>query len=723
MAMILLAVEDAGRDAAIRDLLTAEGWWVTTVGSQEEALRAAADHAPELLIVDSGLAQLGSLLHTVRRSEGGPGMLVLADGAGGGDALGGDGTLGREQDPAELLEIVRRALETPRAAGEAPIAAVAPSEDQQLTTSDLFGDILEGLGGEALGSAIEERAETEPEPESEPELEVPPPDAESEPAKESESESELGPDPEPVPEFELEPEADPEAEVVAGDTEPEPDAKTVQDELRQRSAARVVESLKSDGETVPLSDLLDLDPEPTTDIEAEVAHLLEAADLNLEATGEIERQSIEAVLAIDSENQPPAPEVVGEVERRQAEEPARGVDEHEGLELVGRYRLLELLEFGDLTERWLAVRADGDARRVVLERTRPELRNQADVRQAFVDGYSEAAGWEHPNVLKVVDLGRDGDVDFVVTDYSPGHSLHEVLGRIHRMEARMPLGIGLLVAERLAAALEAVGASETSRGHRWLVPSSVWLSSDGRVLLREFSYGRLRVAKDPLARDWKEHRFIAPEIWSGAGDERSDLYSLGALLYEMVSGRPVHEGDDLEALVAAIKNHDAASAQVVDPTIPSEVDAWIMRLIRRSPEERPQAVSEISSKIDLALQSLPARPANAELDAYLRQLFAATVPEQQPADSLPVELPNDEQTLDLEAEGVDPSDLKPGKKLWRAWRWLLVVVIALVVALLAWRAESAAPVGSRQPVAPGLDSRADPIELPPARDTRAPALH
>ena len=872
MSMILLAVEDAVRDAPVRDLLTAEGWWVTTVVSQEEALRAAADHAPQLLIVDAGLAAPGPLLRAFARQEGGPGVLVLLDSEGDAVPEESDGVVWRDQSPSEILAVVRHTLHAPRTALEhAPAPSETTSEDEQLTTSELFGDILETLddevthppdlaptepGTEVVHEPDVEEPAPEPGPESEPEPEfvpepdeveveeptvaeevaepapeeaeevapeepvepepepelaeepefVPEPDeveieepavaeeepepapegaeevaweepVEPEPEPELVEESEFVPEPdeveieepavaeeesepepegieEPAPEQSVEPEPEPEL-VEEPEVVPEPDeveieqpaAESVPETAEEPEAEVEVEILEpavededglesgvttgaeetdwliervldedSPAEGGPDGDGADepqptlLAPEHSTDIEAAVDGLLAAEDLSWQDSGsetdEIDRLVIDEVLAGDG---------AGDGESSVVDAELEGNDED--LERLGPYKLFEILEYGELTERWLAARSDGAQDKIVVERIRPELQSRADVRQAFVDGYSEAAGWDQKNLLKVVDLGRDGDIDYVATEFHAGHSLREVLSRIRRMEARMPLGIGLLLAERIVAGLQELGGGPLSSRHGWLVPSSVWLTEDGEVLLREFGFGRLGPVEDVPPRDWTEYRFVGPDFWGGQPDLRADLYSLGALLYETIGGKPTHDAADPETLMEKVREDSIAPSQVIDPTIPSEVDGWIMRLLRRNPGERPQAVEEISAKVDLALQSLPARPSNAELAAYLRQLFAARVPD------LSVEQSQHQALPAPVATGGDEDQDEVKASPWRSfagrpWTWWLVVaVLALVLAFFAWRLAAA----DEPATAPSPESRLAPPPAPPPAPAVRPA--
>lgn len=803
MSMILLAVEDADRDAPIRELLTAEGWWVTTVGSKEEALRAAADHAPQLLILDRGLRDPAGLLRVFSRQNGGCGVLLLIDQQADGAAdLEADGVVARDQPPEELVAGVRGTLDAPRAAQETQDAGESPEEQEdQLTSLEIFGDILEDLresesaagvadstdgdesdgldeplddtaaevpatGTEAEGQegeAQEEVADASSEspssaeeapaegvsveggtaeegPVEPPVIEEPPREhdpVEATPAEETVPEDDpVEATPVEASEDELEPDdggaqqAPVEVPVPSDiDSAPGPlgDVDTAAQDTAEDEPAAPVEAADDQGEAPagaahlapPIPALGPEDGEPTTDLVDEVAGLLDASgdEWAGEDTDSGARLLIDEVLAVSSQVDAAgdAPDSEGE-EDTPAEADEESASDADDFERVGAYELLELAEFGDLTERWLARRAGGDGTRVLLERVRFELRNRADVRDAFVEGNSDAAGWEHDNVLTVVDLGREGDLDYVVTEYRPGHSLATVLDRVSRMEGRMPLGISLLLIERIAGALAILDEGPAAARHGWLVPASVWLTEEGDVLLREFGVGRLAALDDSLVREWTDHRFIAPERWSERGDIRGDLYSLGAMFYEMVSGRPVHRASDYAALAEAVQAGPSARAQEVDPTIPSEVDAWVMRLLRRDPADRPQSVAEVLAKIDLALQALPVRPANAELNAYVRQLFAARLPDL-PMAAQPVEPepePDDEDLVAEEEPAVEGGGL--------TWWWLLIPLLALLALFVGWKlmggGEAAAldgVDGAREPVIARLADVGDGRDSTPIR--------
>ncbi len=731
MSMILLAVEDTDRDSLIRDLLTAEGYWVTTANSHEEAVRAAADHAPRLLIVDARLGRAEGLLETFRHHDTGPAVLLLID-EGEEPAAHGPATIERGQDPEKLLAAVRDSLEAPREAVSDPETV----SDEQLTTTDLFGEILAGLGEERdleesaaadptdrpeqedrVEEAEEEVAESEAEPvEAEEEVaesEAEPVEAEEEAAEPEAEAAEPEEETEEAEEEAVEPEAEaaePEEETEEAEeeaTEPEAEAAAPEEETEEaEEEAAEPEEPAAEGEVAAAA-------KPAT-VEEEVSELVESTDEDLEkkeeSTGEeseleIEQQ-VEDLLAEEDETWHDEREEDTDslsIHDVLAVEAAEGEEEGELVELaaatdgdedgaeaedksedrrdqVGGYELLQLVEVTDYAERWKARKAGGEGTEGLLVRLRPEVRGKTGVLDNFVNGYSRAVAWDDDTLVRVLDLGRDKDIDFVVTEELEGHSLQELVHRVRRMEGRTPLGISLLIAERIARGLSVIEAQSSSSRHGRLVLSSVWVGKGGRIVLRDFGAERSIDDEVPAISDWSAWRFIAPEAWGGGGDIRSDFYSLGAIVYEMVTGQPIHGADDHETLDREVHGNKIAAAQKVDPTIPSEINDWIMTLLDPNPKQRPQSAARVAKKIERSLKALPTRPGDAELTAYLRQLFAARVPAAN-RDRLP--LPEDlplvavvapEPARSEKSSGIDPR-----------WWWVIAIVLGFIAGYLLLR--------------------------------------
>ncbi len=772
--MILLAVRDPDRDAALRDLLTAEGYWVTTARTQAETVRATADHAPRLLIIDADLADATSLLEVLQQQEGGPATLILVDERGDFEA---QQVLLRGAPKEVVLDAVRGRLDAPRPrqSGGTTVA------DEQLTTSDLFGDILVGLGeaedgdgaidattdasggeregpGEVTASAEEHEAEEPAESEEEPEAAEPEPAGPETPqpgqpeSREADSEGEETVDREPqtVPASEVapEPETSPDAGDPGGSAPVE--GGTAEDPTPEDGAAKgeTVE-VSQESETGEVGDLVvesglpeiavagtDVSEVEAPEVEAPEVEAPEVEAPEVEAP-KVEAPEVGAAEVEAPEVEPPEVEAPGEAEAphleierrvedllsghiddRVIDEPSprsldevlaladdspavaqEGVEESDtgsedpgtpaadvrsgadGRERVGEFELLELLEFSEYVERWRARRTgEGKDGSVLIERLRPEYRGRSGTVETFVQGNSLAASIGDPRFLEVVDLGRAGDVDYVAVEEVPGQSLQEVIHRVRRMEGRVPLGIAMRVAEQVGRALQAIGERSGSSRHGRLVATSVWLAEDGRVLLRDFGAERSITDHEPAASDWAAWRFIAPEAWQGQSDLRSDLFSLGALVYEMVTGRPIREADTLKELEARMKTGSIAPAQEVDPTLPTGLHEWVMELLAPNPADRPEAMSKVLRRLERLLEELPARPGDREVAAYLRQLSAARVPAAQ-RERLPLR-----EELPPVSQPAGTAAARSGGGFDARWWWWIAALLGLAAGYLLFMA-------------------------------------
>ena len=301
---------------------------------------------------------------------------------------------------------------------------------------------------------------------------------------------------------------------------------------------------------------------------------------------------------------------------------------------IGAYRLVERIGEGAAHELWRAAREDAedaeeaeDAEGAVVVRiVRESVAADERVADRFLAAGLAAGGLEHPNVVPLLEAGWvDGQL-IGVRELVEGLALDEVFAGMRELGVRMPLGLALAVGERVAAALAAAHTAEPSAGraagtvHGALHPGNVLLSLEGEVRVTDFGVSRA-LGEDDGDADATLLRYRAPEQIAGdEPDQRSDLFSFGTLLYELVTGRPAFPGRDAGAVASAILNEAPEEPEKVDPTVPAEVGGLVSRLLKRRRDERLQGASEAQRKLDLALQGLPSPPGARELAAYLRQL-------------------------------------------------------------------------------------------------------
>src|SRR3954447_15057859 len=213
---------------------------------------------------------------------------------------------------------------------------------------------------------------------------------------------------------------------------------------------------------------------------------------------------------------------------------------------------------------------------------------------------------DHPHVVTVYDIGEERGEPYIVSQYMEGGAVENLLQ--HAPDRRLDLDTILRVAEGICAALE--HAHQHSIVHRDLKPANVWLTADGTAKLGDFglafSLDGARVTRAGAIVGTAA--YMAPEQALGhQPDAQGDLYSLGAMLYEMATGRPPFVGDDV---VSVISQH--ANAEPVAPSwhvegIPDELERLILDLLAKNPADRPQGGGAVRERLDEVAAALAPR--------------------------------------------------------------------------------------------------------------------
>src|SRR6266566_6875041 len=275
------------------------------------------------------------------------------------------------------------------------------------------------------------------------------------------------------------------------------------------------------------------------------------------------------------------------------ERAAHGEDTREGRLLAGRYRLTKRIDEGGAGEVWQArdERLDRDVAIKILGPTADEA-----FRERFADEARRAASVIHPNVVTVFDEGRDGADAFMVMELVRGRTLRDVVadrGPLRPHEAAR------LVAQ-IAAALDA--AHEAGVIHCDVKPANVIVDQQGTAKLTDF--GIARAARGP-----REHeligtaRYIAPERIEGrAPTERSDVYSLGLVAYELIAGRPPNAEMETEDLLRVRLDGRAPSLRSARVGISEEIDRVVAKALARDPQGRYASAGAFARELLAASQ-------------------------------------------------------------------------------------------------------------------------
>ena len=279
---------------------------------------------------------------------------------------------------------------------------------------------------------------------------------------------------------------------------------------------------------------------------------------------------------------------------------------------IGRYRVLERLGEGSSGDVYLAEDTIVH-RKVALKLLR---HGDADERQlrSFEREAACAGMLNHPNVVTLFDVGVENDIRFIASEHVEGETLRQ------RLE-HGPLPIAEVVEIALGVASALVAAHEAWIVHRDVKPENIMLRHDRRVKVLDFGVAKLAGGgdnTDPLRRGDKlvgTLPYLSPEQVRGEEiiDSRSDIYSLGAVLYEMLSGAPPFTGPTPIDVLAAIVETEA---EPLPGIVPLALHDIVNRCLRKSIYERLQTAAEMVAlltevRLDLAIRERRTRTANA----------------------------------------------------------------------------------------------------------------
>ena len=210
---------------------------------------------------------------------------------------------------------------------------------------------------------------------------------------------------------------------------------------------------------------------------------------------------------------------------------------------------------------------------------------------------------DHPHVVHVYDVGEDQGQPYIVSQYMAGGSVDDLIA--HCEGRRLEIADALSIASDVCKGLE--HAHSLGVVHRDVKPGNVWLTKDARCKLGDFG---LAVARD-LMRVTASGvmvgtvAYMAPEQVEGKPPEpRSDLYSTGAMLYEMITGHPPFQGADLLSVITQHLNSTPELPSAQRPEIPRTLDALVMELLAKRPDDRPASAAAVDVRLRAIIEGL-----------------------------------------------------------------------------------------------------------------------
>ena len=222
-------------------------------------------------------------------------------------------------------------------------------------------------------------------------------------------------------------------------------------------------------------------------------------------------------------------------------------------------------------------------RPVAIKIMHPHLAEDGDFTKRFIQEARQAARLAHPNIVNVFDQGQDGSITFIVMEYLPGITLRELLQDFGALTPAQTVDI-------VRAVLQGLDAAHTAGiVHRDLKPENVLLADDGRIKIADFGLARASThntatSQAPLG----TIAYLSPEFISrGEADLRSDIYALGIMMFEMLTGAQPYQGDQAVTIAYQHQNDIVPPPSSKNPAIPALFDELVDWCTRRSADERP----------------------------------------------------------------------------------------------------------------------------------------
>jgi len=298
---------------------------------------------------------------------------------------------------------------------------------------------------------------------------------------------------------------------------------------------------------------------------------------------------------------------------------------------ASRYQILCKLAVGGMAEIFLAraVSVAGAERYCVLKRILRDRARDVEFVQMFLDEARLAASLHHQNIIQVHDIGEADGEYFFAMEYVHGEDLRSLLLAHAKQRAHMPLPFVISIVAAAAAGLhhahERKGTDKRPLNivHRDVSPSNILVGYDGSIKLLDFGIAKAGAGEDTLAGHLKgKLSYMSPEqIQSGSVDRRSDVYSLGVVLYELATTTRLFRGDTDALVTDQILKGRVSLPRVRRPDLSNELSLIIMKAIDPDPERRYQSADELRAALDDYSELNGMDVKAAQIASYMRKLF------------------------------------------------------------------------------------------------------
>lgn len=287
------------------------------------------------------------------------------------------------------------------------------------------------------------------------------------------------------------------------------------------------------------------------------------------------------------------------------------------LTVAGRYQILELIARGGMAEVFKArlVGPRGFEKIVALKRILPGLSSDREFLTMFVDEAKITTGLTHPNIVQVYELGEDDGSLYIVMEYVDGRNLRSLMDSAG--PGGLPVPVVSFVGYEAARALEY--AHRKGVVHRDVSPHNLLVSREGEVKLADFGIAKasLRASETSAGMLKGKFAYMSPEQANGLPvDGRTDIFSIGIVLYEALAGRRLFLAETDMATLKRVQEARVPPLSAANPNIPRSLESTIRRALKKNPEARQSSARELAEELSAVLDDIGTHDPRGHLADY-----------------------------------------------------------------------------------------------------------
>ena len=351
-------------------------------------------------------------------------------------------------------------------------------------------------------------------------------------------------------------------------------------------------------------------------------------------------------------------------EQRQSAGSSRGVLRPMRGTRFGKYTLLNRIAVGGMAEIFLARQAgvEGFEKTLCLKRIRPHLSSQPAFVNMFLNEAKLAAQLNHPNIVQIYDLGLVGKSFFIAMEYVSGRDTSRIIPKAEKKGIPFPLVYALKIASSVLEGLYYAHHQTDAYGqplnivHRDITPENIVVSFSGNVKILDFGIAKAtsQLEQTRAGEIKGKLSYMSPEQCLGQVlDQRSDIFSIGVVLYEWVTGYKLFTGENEMAILKAIVDGKIYPPSYFKEDVPDQVERILLKALEKDREKRYQSAWDMQLDIDTFLGGHEFTPSNIHLSNFIKQIFD----DEQEAERLQLMRAAQARIEDYEQKVVEPEEV------------------------------------------------------------------